>query len=88
MTWLSSSSERVTGTLRLADLGANVIKIEDTSTGGDVGRYVPPCQAGQDSLFLRNVLREIDYEESEVARPRSEAVFGGIGVARLGDLNP
>ena len=30
------------GTLHLADLGAEVIKIEDPASGGDVGRYVPP----------------------------------------------
>ena len=30
------------GTLLLADLGAEVIKIEDPAAGGDVGRSVPP----------------------------------------------
>lgn len=40
------------GTLHLADLGADVIKIEDPGTGGDVGRYVPPHQHGEDSLFF------------------------------------
>lgn len=39
-------------TLQLADLGADVTKIEDPSTGGDVGRYVPPYQDGEDSLFF------------------------------------
>ena len=40
------------GTLHLADLGADVIKIEDPRTRGDVGRYVPPHQSGDDSLFF------------------------------------
>lgn len=40
------------GTLQLADLGADVIKIEDPGAGGDIGRYVPPGQAGSDSLFF------------------------------------
>ena len=35
------------GTLQLADLGAEVIKIEDPSSGGDVSRYVPPFQDGE-----------------------------------------
>lgn len=41
------------GSLQLADLGADVIKIEDPAHGGDVGRYVVPLQDGEDSLFLR-----------------------------------
>ncbi|MGH7716841.1 MAG: CaiB/BaiF CoA transferase family protein, partial [Vulcanimicrobiaceae bacterium] len=40
------------GTIHLADLGADVIKIEDPRTRGDVGRYVPPHQTGDDSLFF------------------------------------
>jgi crotonobetainyl-CoA:carnitine CoA-transferase CaiB-like acyl-CoA transferase len=40
------------GTMQLADLGAEVIKIEDPSAGGDVSRYVPPFQEGEDSLFF------------------------------------
>ena len=40
------------GTMHLADLGADVIKIEDPSAGGDVSRYIPPGQAGTDSLFF------------------------------------
>jgi len=45
------------GTLQLADLGADVIKIEDPSVGGDVSRYVPPYQSGQDSLFFETFNR-------------------------------
>lgn len=41
------------GSLHLADLGAEVIKIEDPGVGGDVGRYVPPFTQGEDSLFSR-----------------------------------
>lgn len=40
------------GTLYLADLGADVIKIEDPGVGGDVSRYIPPGQAGSESLFF------------------------------------
>ena len=39
--------------LQLADLGAEVIKIEDPGTGGDVGRYVPPYAGDRDSLFFQ-----------------------------------
>lgn len=45
------------GSLHLADLGAEIIKIEDPSTGGDVGRYVPPFAEGEDSLFFETFNR-------------------------------
>jgi crotonobetainyl-CoA:carnitine CoA-transferase CaiB-like acyl-CoA transferase len=45
------------GTLQLADLGADVIKIEDPAAGGDVARYVPPYQSGQDSLYFETFNR-------------------------------
>ncbi|MCW3002886.1 MAG: CoA transferase [Conexibacter sp.] len=44
-------------TLQLVDLGAEVIKIEDPASGGDVGRYVPPFQDGEDSLFFETFNR-------------------------------
>lgn len=40
------------GTLQLADLGADVIRLEDPSTGGDVSRYMVPGQQGTDSLYF------------------------------------
>jgi crotonobetainyl-CoA:carnitine CoA-transferase CaiB-like acyl-CoA transferase len=45
------------GTVHLADLGAEVIKIEDPRTGGDVGRYVSPFSEGRDSLFFETFNR-------------------------------
>lgn len=44
-------------TLYLADMGADVIKIEDPTSGGDIGRYVPPGQSGTDSLFFESFNR-------------------------------
>lgn len=44
-------------TLYLADMGADVIKIEDPSLGGDVARYVPPVQRGSDSLYFESFNR-------------------------------
>lgn len=40
------------GTLLLADLGAQVIKIEDPGAGGDVGRGVPPGAVNGSSLYF------------------------------------
>ena len=44
-------------TMQLADLGADVIKLEDPGSGGDVGRYVPPQQAGEDSVYFESFNR-------------------------------
>jgi crotonobetainyl-CoA:carnitine CoA-transferase CaiB-like acyl-CoA transferase len=40
------------GTLHLADLGAEIIRLEDPGTGGDVSRYITPGQRGTDSLYF------------------------------------
>ena len=45
------------GTMQLADLGADVIKLEDPSAGGDVSRYIPPFQEGESSLFFESFNR-------------------------------
>jgi crotonobetainyl-CoA:carnitine CoA-transferase CaiB-like acyl-CoA transferase len=73
-------------TLQLADLGADVIKIEDPGSGGDVGRYVPPAQVGEDSLYFeafnrgkRSVSLDLRSDAGRVAFERlvarADAVF-------------
>ena len=85
-------------TMQLADLGAEVIKIEDPRTGGDVGRYVPPYQDGSDSLFFesfnrgkRSALLDLRTDSGRAAFHAlvagSDAVFSnlrGDGPERLG----
>ena len=39
-------------TMQLADLGADVIKVENPAGGGDVGRSVPPGRSGDTSLYF------------------------------------
>jgi crotonobetainyl-CoA:carnitine CoA-transferase CaiB-like acyl-CoA transferase len=41
------------GSSHLAEMGAEIIKVEDPRTGGDVGRYVPPFAEDEDSLFFQ-----------------------------------
>ena len=63
------------GTLQLADLGAEVIKIEDPSSRGDVGRYVPPFQEGEDSLFFETFNRNKKSVSLDLRHPEARAVF-------------
>jgi crotonobetainyl-CoA:carnitine CoA-transferase CaiB-like acyl-CoA transferase len=43
--------------MQLADLGADVIKVEDPSIGGDTARYVPPYAGEGNSLFFESFNR-------------------------------
>ncbi|NJN83167.1 MAG: CoA transferase [Caldilineaceae bacterium] len=45
------------GTLHLADLGAEVIKIEEPNVGGDIARSVPPYTIPGDSLYFQSFNR-------------------------------
>lgn len=62
-------------TLQLADLGAEVIKIEDPGSGGDVGRYVPPYQEGEDSLFFETFNRGKLSVSLDLRAPAGHRVF-------------
>ncbi len=63
------------GSLYLADLGAEVIKIEDPGTGGDVSRYIPPGQAGQESLFFEAFNRGKRSIELDLKNAAGRTVF-------------
>jgi crotonobetainyl-CoA:carnitine CoA-transferase CaiB-like acyl-CoA transferase len=63
------------GTLQLADLGADVIKIEDPASRGDVGRYVPPFAEGEDSLFFETFNRNKRSVSLDLRHPEARNVF-------------
>lgn len=63
------------GSLHLADLGAEVIKIEDPGVGGDVGRYVPPFNDGEDSLFFETFNRNKRSLSLDLTTPEGREVF-------------
>jgi crotonobetainyl-CoA:carnitine CoA-transferase CaiB-like acyl-CoA transferase len=63
------------GTMQLADLGAEVIKIEDPSVGGDVSRYVPPYQEGSDSLFFESFNRNKRSVALDLRNPEARGVL-------------
>ena len=71
------------GTVHLAELGADVIKIEDVRTGGDVGRAVPPYQSGDDSLFFETFNHDKRSAALDLTNESGRAVFEDL--ARISD---
>ncbi len=76
-------------TSQLVDLGAEVIKIEDPASGGDVGRFVPPYAGEGSSLFFETFNRGklsvlLDLENAagrdifEGLVARSDVVFANV----------
>jgi crotonobetainyl-CoA:carnitine CoA-transferase CaiB-like acyl-CoA transferase len=63
------------GTSQLVDLGADVIKVEDPSSGGDVGRSVPPFRSEDSSLFFETFNRGKRSILLDVENPSGRAVF-------------
>ncbi|WP_111719563.1 CaiB/BaiF CoA-transferase family protein [Homoserinimonas sp. OAct 916] len=63
------------GSVHLADLGAEVIKIEDPRFGGDVGRYVPPYFEGEDSLFFETFNRNKKSLSLDLSTESGREVF-------------
>src|SRR6185312_9793190 len=63
------------GTQVLADLGAEIIKIEDPNVGGDVSRYVPPYLAEQDSLYFQSFNRGKKSVTINLRHPDGQSVF-------------
>lgn len=63
------------GSVHLADLGAEIIKIEDPRSGGDVGRLTPPYAEGSDSLFFEAFNRNKSSVVLDLTNPAGRAVF-------------
>lgn len=63
------------GSMHLAELGAEIIKVEDPSAGGDVGRAVPPYAESGDSLFFQSFNRDKRSITLDIRVPEGRAVF-------------
>jgi crotonobetainyl-CoA:carnitine CoA-transferase CaiB-like acyl-CoA transferase len=72
------------GSVHLADLGAEVIKVEDPASGGDVGRYVPPYQQDEDSLFFEVFNRNKRSLSLDLTTAGGRAVFEDL--VRVSDV--
>ena len=63
------------GSLHLADLGAEVIKIENPRTGGDVSRHVPPHAEDGESLFFETFNRNKRSLDLDITTDAGRSVF-------------
>jgi crotonobetainyl-CoA:carnitine CoA-transferase CaiB-like acyl-CoA transferase len=63
------------GTLHLADLGAEVIKIENPKAGGDVARSVPPYTGPGDSLYFQSFNRNKRSLTLDLKHPQGRPLF-------------
>jgi crotonobetainyl-CoA:carnitine CoA-transferase CaiB-like acyl-CoA transferase len=63
------------GTQLLADMGAEVIKIEDPGVGGDVSRYVGPYAGDADSLYFQSFNRGKKSLTLDLKHAEGKAVF-------------
>jgi crotonobetainyl-CoA:carnitine CoA-transferase CaiB-like acyl-CoA transferase len=63
------------GTQLLADLGAEVIKVEDPAVGGDVARQVGPYAAAGDSLYFQSFNRGKKSLTLDLKHPDGQAIL-------------
>ncbi|MHC1559267.1 CaiB/BaiF CoA transferase family protein [Actinomycetospora sp. C-140] len=63
------------GSMHLAELGADVVKIEDPTSGGDVGRHVPPYAGDGDSLFFESFNKNKSSVLLDIRTEAGQAVF-------------
>ena len=63
------------GTQMLADLGADIIKIEDPGVGGDSARYVPPFEGEADSPYFQSFNRGKRSVALNLRHPDGQGVF-------------
>ncbi|HSO28587.1 MAG TPA: CoA transferase [Candidatus Sulfomarinibacteraceae bacterium] len=69
------------GSMYLADLGADVVKVEDPGVGGDISRYIPPGVVGSDSLFFEAFNRNKRGVALDLKHPGGREVFERLVVS-------
>ena len=62
-------------TMILADLGAEIIKIEKPHTKGDIARYVPPHTVDEDSIYFQSFNRNKLGMTLDLTHPRANEVL-------------
>lgn len=66
------------GTMYLADLGAEVIKIENHHSGGEMGRHVVPYSEDGDSLFFQTFSCNKKCLALDLKTPAGQEILGRI----------
>ena len=74
-------------TMLLADLGAEIIKVENPETGGDVARYVPPYTGKQDSIYFQSFNRNKKSITLNLGHPRAQEVLHPLVAISHGVFN-
>ena len=75
------------GTMMLADLGAEIVKIEDPGTEGDVARHVTPLKAHQDSVYFQSFNRSKKSITLDLRHPRSREILHPLVARSHGVFN-
>lgn len=75
------------GTQLLADLGAEVIKLEDPSVGGDVSRSVGPFAGHGDSLYFQSFNRGKKSIALDLRHPEGQRVLHDLARVSHGAYN-
>ena len=68
-------------TMALADLGAEIIKVENPLTGGDVARYVTPYTGDQDSVYFQSFNRNKKSITLNLQHPRVNEILHPLAKA-------
>ena len=63
------------GTMMLADLGAEIIKIENPETDGDIARHVAPLTSKQDSVYFQSFNRNKKSITLNLRDPRGQEIL-------------
>lgn len=66
------------GSPHLASPGATVIKIEDPNNAGHIGRYPPPFNEDEDSLFFESFNRSKSSMKLDIGTPAGREVFENL----------
>ena len=74
-------------TMALADLGAEIIKVENPLTGGDVARYVTPYTGDQDSVYFQSFNRNKKSITLNLQHPRVNEILHPLARASVAVFN-